>query len=68
MTNRTPSYPRESTDKLFPARAGNAVVLADKVVIPWIREVTVERITRNRFPSGEMQVPYETRLWMASRI
>lgn len=69
---------------------------ADKIVIPWIREVSVERwlieetsksfvdalsererrsflheverITRDRFPSGEMRVPYETRLWTASRI
>ena len=77
-------------------RASGLFRVADKVVIPWIREVTVERwlieetsksfvdtlsererrsfleevkrITLDRFPSGEMQVPYETRLWTATKI
>lgn len=70
--------------------------VGEKVVVPWIREVTVERwlieeksksyiaalsepdrqsllreverITRDRFLSGTMRVPYETRLWTANRI
>ena len=70
--------------------------VGEKVVVPWVRAVTVERwlieersksfvadlsehdreallqeverITRDRFPSGTMQVPYETRLWTAIKI
>ena len=70
--------------------------VGDRVVVPWIREVTVDRwlvqersnsymnalsehertsylrdvegIIRDRFPGGDMQVPYETRLWIATKI
>jgi hypothetical protein len=70
--------------------------VAESVVVPWIREVTmerwliehksksyiaalpdpdrqslpqqVERVTSDRFPTGKMQVLYQTRLWTASKI
>jgi SAM-dependent methyltransferase len=67
-----------------------------RVVVPWVRDVSVERwlieessksfiaalsepdrgsllreierIAHDGFPSGEMRIPYETRLWTATKI
>ena len=77
-------------------RASGLFDVEDRIVVPWVREVTVdrwliqersnsyvaalseddrtsylrdvERIIRDRFPGETMEVPFETRLWIATKI